>query len=147
MGDFHDDRRDRDSRSQSGHSGTDTPKYGQPEPESDGSKPQGLVRKDGYYTFLLVGTDKGGGNTDTMLLVSFDTSNKKINLLQIPRDTLLNVDRAVKKINAAYAYGKIDGLKQDISNLLGVPVDRYGILNITGFHKVVDAVACGSCGA
>lgn len=108
--------------------------------EVDDPKPAGLTRKEGFYNFLLVGTDKGGGNTDTILLVSFDTKASAINILQIPRDTLLNVDRPVKKINASYAYGKIEGLKKDFTDLLGVPVDRYGILNITGFHKVVDAV-------
>jgi hypothetical protein len=66
--------------------------------EVDDPKPAGLTRKEGFYNFLLVGTDKGGGNTDTILLVSFDTKASAINILQIPRDTLLNVDRPVKKI-------------------------------------------------
>lgn len=108
--------------------------------ETDTPNDQALIRKEGFYNFLIVGTDKGGGNTDTILLVSFDTSSRQINILQIPRDTLLHVDRPVKKINAAYAYGRIEGLKSDLTNLLGVAVDRYGIINITGFHNVVDMV-------
>ena len=49
-------------------------------------------RKDGMYTFLLVGKDTaGGGNTDTMILLTYDTVNKKMYGLSLPRDTMVNV--------------------------------------------------------
>ena len=42
-------------------------------------------RKDGWYTFLLVGTDEDDGNTDTLMVVSYDTKGQKINIMSIPR--------------------------------------------------------------
>ena len=47
-------------------------------------------RKEGVYTFLLVGQDTaGGGNTDTMMLITFDTKNKTIDGMSLPRDTMI----------------------------------------------------------
>ena len=42
-------------------------------------------QRDGVYTFLLVGRDTGGGgNTDTMLLASYDVTNQKATVMSIP---------------------------------------------------------------
>ena len=62
-------------------------------------------RKEGVYTFLLVGQDTaGGGNTDTMMLITFDTVNKTINGMSLPRDTMISVDRkgSGHRLNAVY---------------------------------------------
>ena len=60
-------------------------------------------RKDGVYTFLLVGKDTaGGGNTDTMILLTYDTVNKKMYGLSLPRDTMVNVSTTSKRLNAVY---------------------------------------------
>ena len=50
------------------------------------------TRKEGYYTFLVCGMDDVSKNTDVMMLVSLDTVNDEINILQIPRDTFVNPD-------------------------------------------------------
>ena len=48
-------------------------------------------RKEDFFTFLVVGRDTGGGgNTDTIMLVSYDVPNQKVALVSIPRDTLVN---------------------------------------------------------
>ena len=45
-------------------------------------------RRPGVYTFLLVGQDTaGGGNTDTMLLITFDSKAKTVHGMSLPRDT------------------------------------------------------------
>ena len=60
-------------------------------------------RKDGMYTFLLVGKDTaGGGNTDTMILLTYDTVNRKMYGLSLPRDTMVNVSTTSKRLNAVY---------------------------------------------
>ena len=59
------------------------------------------------YTFLLVGKDTaGGGNTDTMILLTYDTVNKKMYGLSLPRDTMVNVSTTSKRLNAVYNYNK-----------------------------------------
>ena len=64
-----------------------------------------IVRKDNFYTFLVIGKDKVGKNTDVLMVGSYDAKNVQANIVNIPRDTMVNVSRKVKKINAAYAYG------------------------------------------
>ena len=98
-------------------------------------------RKEGYWTFLLVGMDKGGGNTDTLIVVSYDVKNQKINMVSVPRDLRVDVsNRSIKKINAAYAYGKMDGLKEEIGRTLGIPIDVTVKVNLRGFAAVINAV-------
>ena len=103
-------------------------------------------REDGIYNVLVVGTDKVGLNTDTILVMSLDSVNNKANVLSIPRDTMSNVSRSVKKINAAYAVGakkgkgNIDNLKKEVSYLLGFEVDNYVVVNLSAFEELIDAI-------
>ena len=41
-------------------------------------------RKEGVYTFLLVGTDMGDGNTDTIMVATYDTKNQNVSIMSIP---------------------------------------------------------------
>ena len=108
------------------------------EDESVLPTPAPLVRKEGFYTFLLAATDEGGGNTDTIMVVGYDTQNQKMGVVSIPRDTL--VDRKLPKINSVYASEGIDGLKDVVSDLIGIPIDHYVTVNLKGFQRLVDAV-------
>lgn len=96
------------------------------------------TRKEECYTFLLVGMDDGNGNTDTMMVVTYDVKNQHVGVVSVPRDTLVDVPRTIKKINAAYASGGIDELKREVSDLLGFPVDHHIIVNLKGFRVLVD---------
>ncbi len=97
-------------------------------------------RKKDYWTFLLVGMDKGGGNTDSLMLVTYDVANQSVSVGSIARDTRVDVDRKLKKINAAYAYGKMDGLLDEVSKTFGIPIDYYLRVKINGFVRLVNAV-------
>ena len=54
------------------------------------------------YTHLLGRDTGGGGNTDTMLLASYDVTNQKATVMSIPRDTMVNVSWDIKRINSVY---------------------------------------------
>jgi len=103
-------------------------------------------RTDGRYSVLVVGTDDAGLNTDTILVASLDSKQNIASVMSIPRDTMSNVTRNVKKINAAYAagakdgVGNIDNLKKEISYLMGFPVDNYVIIDLTAFEELIDAL-------
>ncbi len=97
-------------------------------------------RKEGVYTFLVVGNDDGNGNTDTMLVGAFDTVNGKLNIVSIPRDTLVNVSWEVKKANTILAFSDMDGLKSELSKIMGFQVDSYGVVDLEAFVALVDAV-------
>ncbi len=99
------------------------------------------TRKEDFYTFLLIGMDRGGGNTDSLMLVSYDVANQSVSVASIARDTRVDVSRKLKKINAAYAIsGGVEGLKSEVSMTFGVPIDRYLRVNIRGFVRLVNAV-------
>lgn len=61
-----------------------------------------LTRKDQFFTFLLMGSDDGNGNADTIMVGSYDVKNNKISVISVPRDTLVDVKRTVKKIGRAH---------------------------------------------
>ncbi len=102
--------------------------------------PEGRQYKDDCYTFLVMGMDAGNGNTDTMMVVTYDVADQHVGVVSIPRDTLMNVPRTVKKINAAYSAGGIEEVKRELSELLGIPLDYYIIIDLKGFKAVVDTV-------
>jgi LCP family protein required for cell wall assembly len=97
-------------------------------------------RKQDCWTFLLVGMDRSGGNTDSLMLVTYDVANQDVSVASIARDTRVDVDRKLKKINAAYAFGGIDGLMDEVSKTFGVPIDYYFRVNLNGFVRLVNAV-------
>ena len=103
-------------------------------------------RADGVYSVLVVGTDKVGLNTDTILVASLDSVNNRASVMSIPRDTMSNVNRNVKKINAAYAIGakngkgNIEKLKGEVSDLIGFEVDNYVVVNLVAFEELIDAI-------
>ena len=108
--------------------------------ETEGQTVNHRARKDGYYTFLLVGTDKGHGGADTIMVASYDTVSQKVGVISVPRDTLVNVSRKVKKINASYNEGGVEQVKSEVSDLLGIPIDHYLMVNTKAFVQIVDAV-------
>ena len=45
--------------------------------------------------FLILGEDKGNGGkgrTDTIMLVNYTYKDDKVNIISIPRDTLININ-------------------------------------------------------
>lgn len=99
--------------------------------------------KDDTYNILLCGVDGTRENADTIVLVSFDTKNKAVNLMSIPRDTMSNEDRYIKKINASYSVdhkGNIDQTIHEVEQVTGLAIDRYAITTFDGFEKAIDAI-------
>ena len=95
---------------------------------------------------LLVGNDDGNGNTDTIIVGKIDTVQHKMDFVSIPRDTLVNISWNIRKINAVY-WGTvnsggvgIDGLRQQVKNLLGFDVDCYAVIDLDVFIDTVDAL-------
>ncbi|MGI5963459.1 MAG: LCP family protein [Lawsonibacter sp.] len=111
-------------------------------------------RKPGYYTFLVAGRDVASGSTDTILLFTFDTENKKLNALSIPRDTMINTSASSKRINAVYARNRgssdlpeaqrvkngMTALKQEVSKLTGIYPDFYVFLEWEAVGELVEAL-------
>ena len=114
----------------------------------DGVRPKasGARKSKDFYTVLILGRDTGGGgNTDTMLLASYDVTNQQATVMSIPRDTMVNVSWDVKKINSVYnSCGRgdkgIQGLYQEISQLVGFEPDYQVVVEWEAVGKIVDAI-------
>lgn len=110
-------------------------------PRSDGER-----KSKDYYTVLVMGRDTGGGgNTDTMMLASYDVTNQKLTVMNIPRDTMVNVSWDIKRINSVYNYygGGDKGVKkvyQEVSQLVGFEPDYQVIVEWDAVGKLVDAI-------
>lgn len=103
-------------------------------------------RKAGVYTILLAGRDEASGNTDTVLLGRLDTRQHRLDLVSIPRDTLVNLDWPVRKLNAVYAAaanaGQAPGeaLRREIRRLCGFSPDCCAVVDLAVFVEAVDLV-------
>ena len=110
-------------------------------PRSDGER-----KSEDYYTVLILGRDTGGGgNTDTMLLASYDVTNQKATVMSIPRDTMVNVPWDIKKINSVYSYygggdRGIQYLYKEISQLVGFEPDFQVVVEWEAVGQIVDAM-------
>ncbi len=114
-----------------------------PEEADFGNTEQPLLsgeRKEDFYTFLLFGTDKEGTNTDTIMVVSYDVKNQKLNLMSIPRDTMVNVPWDVKKINSVYGMRGLSGFRRQIGKLIGFVPDYYVKIDLQAFVDVVNLI-------
>lgn len=96
------------------------------------------ARKEGFYTFLLFGEDKISKSTDTIMVVSYDVKNQKLNLMSIPRDTMVNVSWDIKKINSVYSVSGVKGLQKHIGKLIGFVPDYYVRIDLNAFIDVVN---------
>lgn len=111
-------------------------------PEDGGTEVTQSARREDFFTMLVVGTDAASGSTDTILLASFDTAANKMNIMSIPRDTIVNVRRSNKKINTAYACagGDVTALYDEVESVTGVRPDKYVFITVDGFVELIDAI-------
>lgn len=98
-------------------------------------------RREDVYTFLLVGRDDGGGgNTDTIMVGCYDVKNGSLDVMSIYRDTIVDVPWEIKKINSVYNREGIEGLREQVKNLIGYAPDYYFLLELDIVVRLVDAI-------
>jgi LCP family protein required for cell wall assembly len=98
---------------------------------------------------VLIGTDAGGHNMDSIIVVGINRDTKTASMLSIPRDTYVYITPAQRmgRINTA---GSPEQLKQTILYNFGIPIHFYAKVDFSGFKQAVDlvgplevAVSCG----
>jgi LCP family protein required for cell wall assembly len=105
---------------------------------------------DGRVNILVLGIGGQGHEapdlTDTMMVISIDPKTKDAAILSIPRDLYVKIPATDKtrvqyaKINAANVYGGPELSARVVSNVIGVPIHYYVVLDFSGFRQAVDAV-------
>jgi LCP family protein required for cell wall assembly len=106
---------------------------------------------DGRINILLLGTagkGKPGQNlTDTIMIMSLDTKNKKVALLSLPRDFYANISGTnySTKLNSIYQYGinnqeGVEPLKKTVEEITGIPIHYFIVLDFEGFKKIINDI-------
>lgn len=123
----------------------------------DGSLQDVLVETDltnePFYMLLMgvdgseerEGSEEYAGDSfrsDSIMLARIDPVDKKVTIVSIPRDTLVDMgeEYGENKINAAHALGGPTLSVQVVSELAGVPISHYAEINFDGFKGIVDSL-------
>ncbi len=80
------------------------------------------------------------GRTDSNILARIDFRNKAVNLLSIPRDTVVEIPgyRGKRRISYANAYGGPELSCQAVDCFLGVKPDHYVLVGFEAFQTAID---------
>jgi len=111
--------------------------------------------RDGIYNILVIGHDDTALLADVVMIVNCDTNTGAINVMQIPRDTLVTIGLLTNKNNEAfsrfYMDAKSSGAKDPYSQAgddyadmleksLCINIHNTVIMNLKGFRSIVDAI-------
>ena len=118
--------------------------FGRNEEPSDRVNDEDKAEKsaDQPYCILVMGSDAVSGLYDVMTLVSFDSANERICILQLPRDTYAEyTEGSYKKLNgASRALGGAKELCGFIGECFQISIDGYVCLDLEAFRDSVDAI-------
>ncbi|MGL5085612.1 MAG: LCP family protein [Clostridium sp.] len=107
---------------------------------------------------LILGMDIGdaeqassevGRRTDTMMVLNFNPGTKKVKVISVPRDTMIEVDGAFGedgkyqkhwKMNAAYALGGNEEVTSQIENILEIQINYMVKIDYDAFRNIIDAI-------
>lgn len=98
---------------------------------------------------LVLGVDAGNPKdktssnrrrSDTMMVVRYDPTTDKVYMLSLPRDTRVNIDGRIEKLNAAHAFGGVPLAISTIESMLNININYYLKIDYAGFKKCIDAV-------
>lgn len=104
----------------------------------------------GRVNVLLLGLGgkghDGGELTDTIMLLSVDTINKRAAMVSVPRDLTVPIEGyGWRKINAVNAYAEKENpgtggaaISQAFSQIFKVPINYYVKVDFEGFTKFID---------
>lgn len=135
---------------------------------NDSSNAQSQENKNGFLDSIMgkgiklnvavFGVDGDGTRTDVMFVVHFDSKEKRLGVISLPRDTKVDITKEVQakldeadryyqtptKLNAVHAYsGKEMGCENavlEIEDILNIKIDHYIKIDFEGFRNIVDAI-------
>lgn len=103
----------------------------------------------GKLNVLVLGVDKSGLRTDSMMLVSYDLKEASANIMSIPRDTQIKVKdrRVTRKINEVHAMhdsennmlGPMGSIKA-VTALTSVPIHYYIEFDFDAIDEITDVL-------
>ncbi|WP_431800170.1 LCP family protein [Halobacillus andaensis] len=106
---------------------------------------KGVDNNDGKTNVLLLGVDQRNDETprsDTIMVAQYDEDGNKAKVASIMRDMYVDIPgHGYNKINAAFALGGPELMRQTIKENFGIDVEYYSIIDFDGFTHIVDTLA------
>ena len=105
--------------------------------------------RSGVYSVMILGEDDGYGGPDVIMVALLDTNEQSLDILSIPRDTMVNVPWGLKKINSVRAYYRqlpgehtnyAEAMAEQVGRLIGHTPQNWITLDLRGFTNLVNAV-------
>lgn len=85
--------------------------------------------------------DKLSGRSDVCMVMSLNRRTRQVVMTSILRDCYVYIPgKGNNRINAAYAFGRADLLIRTIEANFDLRIDRFAIVNFTGFENVVNTI-------
>ena len=115
-------------------------------------RPRAASSSDLTERYLVVGFDTAAENTDVIAVVSYQHSENRLSILQIPRDTYYRFGGGQNKLNQLYPHvlaGRDSGAAREeamralcdaVSSMLGLPIDRFVGVSIDDFASMIDRI-------
>ena len=86
---------------------------------------------------VVLGMDAGGGNTDTIFILSIENGDTSI--IQVPRDSYIDSRSfGPMKANALHARGGPEAVKTELTRLMGRPINHHILVNLEGIRSISD---------
>ena len=97
------------------------------------------------FNIMLLGVDSRGenfsGRSDAMILFSINKNTKKVTMTSFLRDIYASIPGyGNTRLNAAYAYGGMNLMKEAFKSNFGITIDRCVVVNFKLVADFVDAV-------
>ncbi len=95
------------------------------------------------FNILAFGIDDTSHSkrSDSIIVIHLDKEKDHIGALSIPRDTRVTIpDIGRTRINHAFSHGGINLLKESVSQFLGVPINYYLKIDLSGVETLVNAL-------
>lgn len=104
----------------------------------------GTQSTSGAHNILILGSDTRGedaGRADTIMVLQLDGPARKPKLISFMRDSFVTIPGVGdNKINAAYAYGGAELVRQTLLENFGLNCQYYMKVDFKSFEKVIDAM-------
>lgn len=89
---------------------------------------------------MVLGLDDEEMRSDVIVIINFNPSAKRINVLSVARDTRVKVNGKYGKINALISKGGEKLVAEKLEEITGLKIDYYVTLNFKGFREIVELV-------
>ena len=81
------------------------------------------------------------GRSDSIMIATIDTHNKKLKLTSIMRDSYVNIDgHGLDKINHAYAFGKAQLAIKTLNENFDLNIEDFVAVNFSSLPKIIDKI-------